>query len=108
MGQAQRRWIWPRSSALFTKILQQAEQEFKQEIDQYPYAVTHDLYREDGQWTDEIQEFVEVREAWLKANVLPGDYFAFPTSASGTYKSYWQKVFFKNKANAVLYKLMWM
>lgn len=49
---------------------------------------------------------IDLAEEWIRKYVK-GKYVAFPTEAIGKYKDMWQYVFFKDPADAVMFKLVW-
>lgn len=91
------------NSQVMEFLIESGEQVFSDRIKDLPYIVKFNLTN----ITDaEMLQFIEAREHWLVENAT-GEYVSFSNDAIGRYKECWQYVYFKNKHDALIFRLTW-
>jgi len=86
-------------------LIQKGVKEFEEKIAGFNYRVDFPKIPIAGEGQS---EFIKDREDWLKENCEPNSFIAFPNEAIGKYRDYWSSCYFKNKADAVIFKLTWI
>lgn len=95
-----------KTDPVYLGLLQDMFDEYEELVKNYPYNVpvpisfTEDE-RKDHIWLGEIK----VIEKWLEKNI-DTEYIAFP-DACGVRKDEWSHVFFKDKDDAFMFKMVW-
>lgn len=80
-------------------LINQGEWDFEQEIKDHPYGMEVPNL---GKGTDDDE-----RKDWLAAHLDPSDYILMPKNAMGKYKDHWNWIYFREKDQAMLFKLTW-
>lgn len=88
------------------KLVKQGEIEFSILVDGYPYIILVPLTITEDERDIRFVKEIEIIEGWLEENIA-NEYIPFPNSAVGRYKEMWQYVYFKNRDDAIRFKLVW-
>lgn len=84
-------------------LIRQGELHFENEIRDHPYGMEITTL---GQ-VDALDKEEEIM-IWLRARYDDSQYIIMPRNAQGKYKEHWNWIYFKDKSQAMLFKLTWL